>query len=229
MSLQSSSPDLTNNPKQPQAAEVGEDTLYFRRVLRHLVETGDEFIEMARQEATAHADAVKRHGDPQIVPPLAPSPYITEAYVRITRSIRRSIMLAEKIALPKKATAAQHRIAARKQIIRDVEDAIESNAPPNEEEKLHAEFLERLESPDLEGDITNRTIAEIVQDICRDLGVAGLDNGLPSKRRTPHDIATLNARAAANSAKPTPPAPPPSNRTPTPAAAGIDPPAARPP
>jgi hypothetical protein len=50
--------------------------------------------------------------------------------------------------------------------------------------------------PDLEDEIANRSIAEIVTDICRDLGIAALPGTHPWKRRIPHDIAILNARAA---------------------------------
>jgi hypothetical protein len=211
MSLQSSSPDLTNKPEQPSAAEVGEDALYYRRVLRHLVEIGDEFAELVREEARqlvrCQAEAAKRYSDPQTAPAPSLPPDLVDAYERITRSMRRTIMLAEKLAQPTKATSSQHRIAARKRIIRDVEDAIHNNAPPGEEEKLHAEFLERLDSPDLEDEIANRTVPDIVQDICRDLGVAGLYDEHPWKRRVPHDIATLCARAAASSLKQPPPTP----------------------
>jgi hypothetical protein len=119
------------------------------------------------------------------------------AFATVTRSVRRTIMLHEKLGDPQKNATknAAHRIAARKKIIRDVEDAIHSNASPDEQETLHAEFLERLDRPDLEDDIADRPIADIVTDITHDLGLAGLYGSHPWKRRIPHDIAVLNARA----------------------------------
>jgi hypothetical protein len=102
-------------------------------------------------------------------------------------------MLHEKLGQPTKNAA--RRTAARKRIIRGVEDAIACRAPAGEQEALHAEFLERLDRPDLEEDIAVRSTAEIVADITRDLGIAGLHGTHPWKRRIPHDIAILNARA----------------------------------
>jgi hypothetical protein len=176
---------------------------YFGRVLRHLVEVGDELVEMVHRESRqiAQAQAEREAGilDPQTAPSPGPSSGpqsdLLGAYERVTRSMRRSIMLYRKLVEAKKSPSAQHRIAARKKIIRDVEDAIQANAEPGEEEKLHAEFLERLDRPELDNEIASRGIAEIVTDITRDLGIAGLYDAHPWKRRTPHDIAILNAWA----------------------------------
>ncbi len=157
---------------------------------------------MARQEsrhiAKAQAELAAGVLDPKNawpMPSAAPQSSLLDAYERITRSIRRSIMLYMKLVAPVKQPASQQRIAARKRIIRDVEDAIQSKAPADEQEKLHAELLERLDRPDLEYDIANRPIADIVTDMCRDLGIAGLYDAHPWKRRIPHDIDILNARA----------------------------------
>ncbi len=200
MSCQPLSPDLANNPEQHPAATVGEDMLYFGRVLRRFVEAGDQFVELLQQEATmiatAQAELAARELDPQTVPssPASKSDLV-DAYERITRSARKSIMLYQKLFEPPKKPVARHRIAARKKIIRDVEDAIHRNAPPGEAERLHAELLERLDRPELEYEIAERPIADIVMDINRDLGITGLYDGHPWKRRIPHDIAILNARA----------------------------------
>jgi hypothetical protein len=199
MSSQLSSPDLANNPEQSATAAVGEDMLYFGRVLRHFVEVGDELVAMVHQEARliakAQADIAEGVLDPQTAPSPARQSDLLGAYERITRSVRRSIMLYQKLFAAKKLPSAQHRIAARKKIIRDVEDAIQANAEPGEEEKLHAELLERLDRCELDHEIANRPITEIVTDITRDLGISGLHGAHPGKRRTPHDIAILNARA----------------------------------
>jgi hypothetical protein len=117
------------------------------------------------------------------------------AYATLAQSVRRTIMLHEKLGQPKKNPA--RRILVRRRIIRDVEDAIAREArSPAEQETLHAEFIERLDRPDLEEDIADRPAAEIITDICRDLGVADLSDGHPAMRRSPHDIAILNLRAA---------------------------------
>jgi hypothetical protein len=161
---------------------------YFRRVLRHMVELGDELSDMVVQEArSATAGAAP-------LPGSAPAHTASAAYDRVTTAVRRSIMLYEKITTPKKPVTS--RVAARKRIIREVEDAIQRKAFGDHADSLHAELLERLDRPDLDDEIANRPLAEIVTDMCRDLGIAGLPGEHPWKRRMPHDIAILNARAA---------------------------------
>jgi hypothetical protein len=174
--------------------------LYFGRVLRHFVEVGDDLVGMLHQEARliakAQAELAEGTLDLQTAPIQAPQSDLLGAYQDITRSVRRSIMLYQKLFEAKKTPPAQHRITARKKIIRDVEDAIYANAAPGKEEKLQAELLERLERPELDHEIADRKIAEIVTDITRDLGLSALYDDHPWKRRTPHDIAILDARAA---------------------------------
>jgi hypothetical protein len=92
--------------------------------------------------------------------------------------------------------AGSNRISARRRIIRAVEDAIQRDAPDDEADSLHAEFLERLDAPDIEDDIADRPVAEIIADICHDLGLAPFPALRLWKRRTPADIALLCARAA---------------------------------
>ena len=77
-----------------------------------------------------------------------------------------------------------------------------ANSPPSDAstaEALTAELHERLDGPDLDSDITSRPIADIVAELCRDLGIAPPAGPHPWKRRTPADIAALCARAAAPS------------------------------
>ncbi len=218
-------PEQASNP-QP-TCQVGGAEKY-RRIIDEMVDIGANLLRMVHREAQqaeaaslAAADASPAFGTAR---PAKSAADLAGAYDVIFRSIRRAILLDEKLAAPKKTLSIPHRIAARKKIIRDVEDAIESYAPPGEEEKLHAEFLERLDGPDLEDEIADRAIADIVTDINRDLGVSGLYDGHPWKRRIPHDIAILNARAEqVSGAAPTeklaallasaPPRPPPSPRT----------------
>ncbi len=171
----------------PQARDAA-----YVRVLDRMMEVGVGLLDMVHHEAEERM-AVS-HTDPPPYP--APADDLSLAYERITRSVRRSIMLAKKLEEPSHTVAANH-IAARKRIIREVEDAIQSEAAEDEDiETLNAELLDRLDSPDLVDEIANRTIPEIVTDICRDFGIAGLHGAHPWKRRMPHDIAILGARAA---------------------------------
>jgi hypothetical protein len=185
--------EATVSPKTstdlPSPARLGEDTKYCRSILRNMLAIGNEIAEILSEEIRFHRD----HREPNPGPGPSPVQKAATAYADVARAIRRTIMLHEKLGQPPKAHPS--RVAARRKIIRDVEDAIESNAPDDEQETLHAEFLERLDRPDLEEEIAERPVADIVTDITRDLGVAGLHGRHPWKRRIPHDIAILNARA----------------------------------
>ena len=71
-----------------------------------------------------------------------------------------------------------------------------------EGDNLVAEFVDdgcsgaRLDRPGLERDLASRPVADIIADLCRDLGVEPKPVIFRWKRRTPDDIAALCARAA---------------------------------
>ncbi len=118
-------------------------------------------------------------------------------YEKLTRSMRLGILLADKLAEPipepKKLDPAA-RTAARKRIIRDVEDVINERAgTPERVENLERELLERLDAPDMELELASRPVDAIVLDLCRDLGLRASDY----KRRIPPEIDLLAEFAAA--------------------------------
>ncbi len=118
-------------------------------------------------------------------------------YDKLTRSMRQSILLSDKLAAPipepKKLDPAA-RTAARKRIIRDVEDVINERAgTPERVENLERELLERLDAPDMEVELATCSVDAIVLDLCRDLGLRASDY----KRRIPPEIDLLAEFAAA--------------------------------
>jgi hypothetical protein len=135
----------------------------------------------------------------------------------LTRCIRCSIMLAEKIAQqPTTAPSpAQHTNAARDRIRGDIEEALHRNDGNNdyerplsannndgtEAESLKTERPDRLDEPDPEDDLAARPIAHIIADICRDLGLDALPASNPQKDRPPppplHPPSPANAPQAA--------------------------------
>ena len=127
------------------------------------------------------------------------------AFDQIARAVRRCVALAHSIEAPHPLApdpashTGRHRTTARKRILRAVEDAIQR--PPDTDlddpDTLHAELLDRLDAPDLDDDIASRPVEDIIRDILRDLGIEALPGTRPWKRRTPADIAQLNARATA--------------------------------
>ncbi len=204
MSAPATQPDPNPNPG-PQA----EDDQFYREILHSLINVGAELAHHLPQQAAAHAQAQQQDPAPQPTP--APSPDaivpLAIAYDRITRAVRRSIALARSFndpAHPAKHSP-HHRTDARKRILRAVEDTIQRQdyddgyAECDPTEILTAELRERMDAPDLDEDIANRSTDDIIKDILRDLGLAALPGTRPWKRRTPADIEQLSARAAAAS------------------------------
>ena len=121
-----------------------------------------------------------------------PPAELAEAFERVSRAVRRTILLAQK-----RAEAPRARAAARRQLIRNVEDEITTHAKPAEADSLRHEFAERLDAPELDDDIADRPILDIVNEICRDLGLANIPFAPPWPRRNPQDVANIATRANA--------------------------------
>ena len=177
--------------------ETLDETEHFKQVLRELVDMGTDIARIIHHQTRRQAEAATA-----ALPPPAtantqfPDPAI--AFDRISRTIRRTILLSQKLAEPPRPSAipTTYRIAARKRVLREVEDMIELNAAPADRPTLNAELLDRLDAPDLEDDIGARPLDDIIIDICHDLRVAHpyADNW---KRRSPQQVETLRQRAAA--------------------------------
>ena len=207
MSARSIRAATQDDPGQP-----GGDTHAYRAVLDGLITIGADFARLLHAQATAQAQAAQPDASAQSAAADAPAPApealinLSAAFDQIARAIRRSIILARSLDLPVPPARdpAVQRTAARKRIIREVEDRIgrATDADPNRDTEanaadLHAELRDRLDAPDLDDDITTRPVAEIITEICRDLGLASPPGIQPWQRRTPADVADLHARAAA--------------------------------
>jgi hypothetical protein len=193
-------PDL--RPTHQQTPGTESNTAYCERVLLELIAIGTDIARMVHQDAELQSEYCRTVKSIGPTPPPTPEP--TAAFDRIARAIRRTVTLLHKLPeLARKANepakaAHKHpdRVAARKRIIRDVEDTIQRTKKDDEAEHLHAELHDRLDSPDLDDDIDHRPVDQIIADICRDLGIAHSAGTHPWKRRTPADILALAARAA---------------------------------
>ena len=176
---------------------------HYDEVLRELVDMATDIARIVHTQIIRHQQAATAALPPTTKPANDQFPDSTLAFDRIARTIRRTVLLAKK--LPEIGASLRHptpenptlrRIAARKRILRNVEDVVQRNAKPHDLDTLPAELRERLDSPDLEDDIDHRPIADIVADICRDLRVA-IPFAPNYKRRTPAQVETLRAQAAA--------------------------------
>ena len=191
---------MSPTPPHPEpadrASQRDEDAQYYRGILHELVEMATDIARAVHRQATPEQST-------QPAPAQAPAPDPTVAFDRIARTLRRTIALARKLSEPAQPCPAQgahqRRTAARKQIIREVEDTIHREAHGSEADALHAELYERLDTLDLDDDIDTLPIADIVAAIRRDLGIAAHINSRgisPWKRRRPADVRDLCARAA---------------------------------
>ncbi len=146
--------------------------------VRLLLATGDQLIRgLAAQEAPASEKI--------------------EDFERLSRTVRRTVLLARHLADRPARDRAAAKSQARRQIIRGVQDAIGRARQPQERvNSLNDELYERLEAPELDEELENRPIHEIISEIRRDLG---LDPSSP--RRSPADIAKIAAIAAAATRK----------------------------
>ena len=227
-------PALTNqaaphdDPGQHAAATHG-----YGKVLDDLIIMGTDLARLLHEQATAQAKAAQEAAAPQPAPapalgatiagapvPNAPVPNApaadtlvstAAAFDRTARAVRRGVMLARSLAHPVQPApdVSRHRAAARKRILREVEDTIQRPGadgrggpalPADLQDSLRAELRDRLDGPDLDDDIAGRPVADVITEIRRDLGLDAHPGTRPIQRRTPDDIRQLCARAAASSA-----------------------------
>jgi hypothetical protein len=100
-------------------------------------------------------------------------------FSRIARAVRQTIALEAKLADDGRAETAarvggETRTRAhrhKRQVKRLVERAIEADADPSDHENLFFDLVERLEDDYDEADFADRPIGELVQRICKDLGL----------------------------------------------------------
>ncbi len=224
MPAQPASANLHTEPGLQAPGLQATDAQYYRQVLHDLIDMGTGLARLLHQQASVQAaqwtptPAAPQAPAPQPALPATPDALISDtlisiaaAFDRIARAVRRSIALARSLAdpVPPTRNPAQHRAAARKRILREVEDTIQRTSPGPDNaapvdadankastQALTAELHDRLDTSDLDDDISHRSVADIITEICRDLGLAALPGTNPWKRRTPADLEQLRARAA---------------------------------
>jgi len=168
---------------QPDADQAAQRTQYHLRVLDELVGMGTDIARKLHQQIIAAPPAPEPAAGAS---KPAPDPVI--AFDRIARTIRHTIALSRKLAEPAKTPVAAQALAAqnrkhdvvRKRIIREVEDA---QAIGRLAATISDEVLEHLETPNFVHGHDGTPIAEIIADICFDLGIDTAFGPIPSKPR----------------------------------------------
>ncbi len=158
----------------------------------HLTEILDEMVELGAAIARSiAADIITGNPAP------AEKATLAAAFERVVGAMRRTALLSRHLAA-QRATAHGKAAAARKRLIRAVEDGI-SRQSPERAERLRAEFAERLDRPelaeDLDHDLATRPIGEVIGELCDDLGLDRDHLLADAPRRTPDQIRDLITRA----------------------------------
>ena len=172
---------------------------YCLALLREVAELAMAVVRATQANVMAQVQAASMGGLP------APESNVA-AFDRAARCVRRTVRMIQHVAHPRpqqastsQPDAAQRRAAARRQVLRAVQDGIGREADTDvQAERLGAEALERLDGLDLERDIAaGRPLAELAGEVLRDLGLGSQLGVVPAMRRTPADVAALCAWAEA--------------------------------
>jgi hypothetical protein len=98
---------------------------------------------------------------------------VAAAYARVARSIRLTIMLAERLdrGWARGGAADDQEAMGRRPIARGVTDATVREAEGERAVRLTGQLVERLEALDTETDLNDRPVEAVIGEICRDLGL----------------------------------------------------------
>ena len=169
-----------------------DDDAYYRTVLHALIDQGANLARLVHDRAAA---------TPGTAPDQPPGPDPTVAFDRAARAVRRCIALARHIAqspgrrrpaLPRPAHR-RPRPAHPRRRGRDPQEAPRAGRrrPLRRVQRTPGRPHPRARPP---GPLV---VEDVIEEICRDLGVAVQGRSWVWRRRTPGDLATLRDRAAA--------------------------------
>jgi nucleotide-binding universal stress UspA family protein len=157
-----------------------------------------ELAEMAMELARITLDQARRLAEANAAPETVAQqlPALTRGFDRLARTIRLTSALEQKFEHDKAAFSSEpRRTAARQQVIRRAEDMIELRAEPAEREHLLADLYERLDDPGFDLDLALREVGEVIDEVCRDLGVGPVKPNY-GKPRPPAALRVMQARAS---------------------------------
>ncbi len=196
-------------PTQPDPGQQAEDAQLYRCVLHELIHIGTDLARLTHQKAVAHAQAALQNATPS-----TPHEDHAAAFDRIARAIRRSIALARTLTDPPPPAPAPR--AARTPTPQRPEDApIPSATPEPDTDAPTTNHRDRPDAPDQDDDVTNRPIAEVIAEICRDLAVP-VPSSVSTQATPAHTPTPTRPRPQAAPTTPAPSATPHPNPKPLP-------------
>ena len=181
------------------AAPATEDADKYRLALDELMDMAMDVARLVHGEAKTLADAPPTEDTGDATARAKLVAVIAAAFDRAARTVRRTANLARHIDDPIKPSGepGPDHTAARRDIIRAVEDTIQEKASGERAEALRAELFERMDCLDIDEEIDRQTrLLDVINMIRKDLGLPKLAGIHDYKRRTPEDVAELCARAA---------------------------------
>ena len=164
------------------------DAQRYRSLLHELMDVGMVLVRAVREQATAETGGEE---------PGAES--VREAAVTfdlLSRAVRRTVALALRVTAPMPAPADPARESAPARRAERDADVSQWSDGDLDAAVARAELCERPDGPELDDETGGRPVAEVVADICRDLGLSTMPGNHPWQRRLPADVAALCERAA---------------------------------
>ena len=160
-------------PTRTEPTTQADDAHHLRSVLLELIDLGRDLARLVHQQAMATQNQAE---------PNRPAADFTIPFERIARSIRRAILLVEKLDQPTPtgydiALAAQSRAAGRHRAVREVDEDLSILSDAELAERTaHLDRLDPDPAPDLDHPRAARPIREIIADIRADLIAAATDS-----------------------------------------------------
>ncbi len=168
--------------------QAADNTRRSADLLRAMIECGHEIALLIHQEAVA--TAARNAAEPNL-PRLGRYTRVADfagPYEKIFRGVRRGMLLLEKLAEPKPtgldiALAEQRRAAQKKPAAPPEKPIHQLTDAELHERMIRMDRLDRIEALGLDETATlpNRTIDEILADICAQRGIASIDEIIPDE------------------------------------------------
>jgi hypothetical protein len=193
---------LSQHPTDQQT----QDAQYFRSVMLEMVDLGADLMRRAHRQAVSQTEAPAPEADQSPARTKTPAPDAFVTFERITRCIRLTIALSNKLSRPVAAPVAPRQTPGGQtpggQTVRGKRKEWDGDPA----KLTDAELAERIAACRAErehdgndrdnDDDLDRPVPDIIAGICRDLGIADIPATRVAKRRIVADLEAIAARAA---------------------------------